>query len=142
MLLAMHRVRDKTALWTAGVIYAVVTASLVISALFLDRSAFMPTRDEALSSAVAQTQAMLGSPAEIIGHNVSGLELLVLQAASLQGPTALARSCWAWSPPAGSSNLSGQESFLWWTQWIGFPVGLAELPMRRSGPTATHGVQR
>lgn len=127
VLLAMHRVRDRTALCTAGVIYAVVTASLVISALFLDRSSFMPTYDEALSSAVVQTQAMLGSPVEIIGHNISGLELLVLQAASLQGPTALAMFLLGMVAARRRlfSNLSGQGSFLRRTQWIGFPLGLA-----------------
>jgi len=51
VLLAMHQASDRTALRTAGIIYAVVTASLVVSALFIDRSAFMPSQDEALSSA-------------------------------------------------------------------------------------------
>ena len=127
VLLSMHRVRDKTALRTAGVIYAVVVASLIASALFIDSSAFMPAQDEALSSAVAQTQAMLGSPLDIIGHNVSGLELLVLQAASLQGPTALAMFLLGMVAARRHlfSNLTGQESFLRRSQWIGFPVGIA-----------------
>ena len=127
VLLAMHRVRDRTALRTAGVVYAVVAASLVAGALFLDLSAFMPTYDEALSSAAVQTQAMLGSPAEIIGHNIGGLQLLVLQAASLQGPTALAMFLLGMVAARRRlfSDLTGQESFLRQAQWIGFPVGLA-----------------
>lgn len=127
VLLTMHRVRDRTALRTAGVVYAVVAAFLVAGALFLDLSAFMPTYDEALSSAAVQTQAMLGSPAEIIGHNISGLELLVLQAASLQGPTALAMFLLGMVAARRRlfSDLTGQESFLRQAQWIGFPVGLA-----------------
>lgn len=127
VLLAMHRVRDRTALRTAGVVYAVVVVSLVAGALFLDLSAFMPTYDEALSSAAVQTQAMLGSPAEIIGHNIGGLQLLVLQAASLQGPTALAMFLLGMVAARRRlfSDLTGQESFLRQAQWIGFPVGLA-----------------
>ncbi|HIY40545.1 MAG TPA: DUF418 domain-containing protein [Candidatus Nocardiopsis merdipullorum] len=127
VLLAMHRVRDRTALRTAGVVYAAVVVSLVAGALFLDLSAFMPTYDEALSSAAVQTQAMLGSPAEIIGHNIGGLQLLVLQAASLQGPTALAMFLLGMVAARRRlfSDLTGQESFLRQAQWIGFPVGLA-----------------
>ena len=127
VLLTMHRVRDRTALRTAGVVYAAVVVSLVAGALFLDLSAFMPTYDEALSSAAVQTQAMLGSPAEIIGHNISGLQLLVLQAASLQGPTALAMFLLGMVAARRRlfSDLTGQESFLRQAQWIGFPVGLA-----------------
>lgn len=127
VLLTMHRVRDRTALRTAGVVYAAVAASLVAGALFLDLSAFMPTYDEALSSAAVQTQAMLGSPAEIIGHNIGGLQLLVLQAASLQGPTALAMFLLGMVAARRRlfSDLTGQESFLRQAQWIGFPVGLA-----------------
>ena len=127
VLLTMHRVRDRTALRTAGVVYAAVVVSLVAGALFLDLSAFMPTYDEALSSAAVQTQAMLGSPAEIIGHNIGGLQLLVLQAASLQGPTALAMFLLGMVAARRRlfSDLTGQESFLRQAQWIGFPVGLA-----------------
>ena len=127
VLLTMHRVRDRTALRTAGVVYAAVAASLVAGALFLDLSAFMPTYDEALSSAAVQTQAMLGSPAEIIGHNIGGLQLLVLQAASLQGPTALAMFLLGMVAARRRlfSDLTGQEPFLRQAQWIGFPVGLA-----------------
>ncbi len=127
ILLAMHRVRDTTALRTVAVIYAVVTASLVGSALFLDRSAFMPGYDEALATATAQTQAMLGSPADIIGHNVSGLDLLVLQAVSLQGPTALAMFLLGMVAARRRlfSDLGDRGTLLRRTQWIGYPVGLA-----------------
>ena len=127
VLLAMHRVRDRTALRTAGVIYAVVIASLVGSALFLDRSAFMPGHDEALATAAGQTQAMLGSPAEIIGHHVGGLDLLVLQAVSLQGPTALAMFLLGMVAARRRlfSDIGDRALLLRRTQRIGFPVGLA-----------------
>src|SRR5699024_6337981 len=80
VLLAMRRVRDRTALLTSGIIYAFVVLSLVVSAAFLDRSMFMPSHNEALLTAAAQTQPMLGTPAEIVGHHVPGLDLLVIQA--------------------------------------------------------------
>ena len=41
VLLAMYRVRDRTALLTAGSIYALVLLSLIVSAAFLDRSMFI-----------------------------------------------------------------------------------------------------
>lgn len=127
VLLAMHRVGDRGALITAGVIYLVVTASLIGSALFLDRSAFMPSHDEALATAAAQTQAMLGSPADIIAHHVSGLGLLVLQAASLQGPTALAMFLLGMVAARRKlfSDLGGRVALLRRTQLVGFPIGLA-----------------
>src|SRR5699024_11470373 len=40
ILLAMHRVDDRVALRTAGAIFAVVVLSMVVSAAFVDSSAF------------------------------------------------------------------------------------------------------
>ncbi|MGO1166927.1 MAG: DUF418 domain-containing protein [Janibacter sp.] len=126
VLLAMHRVRDVVALRTAAGIYAIVTASLVGSALFLDRSAFMPGHEEALAAAAEQTRAMLGSPAEIIGHHIGGLDLLVLQALSLQGPTALAMFLLGMVAARRRlfSDLGTRVQLLRRVQWLGFPVGL------------------
>ena len=126
VLLAMHRVRDKTALVAAGVIYAVVTASMTVSAVFLDLSDLLPTHDQALSSAAMQTRSMLGSPVEIIGQHLGGLELVVVQAASLQGPTALAMflSGMVAARRRLFSHLGARVTLLRRTQMIGFPVGL------------------
>lgn len=126
VLLAMYRVRDHTALITAGAIYAFVVLSLVVSAAFLDRSMFMPGEDEALANAALQTQAMLGSPAEIIGHHVSGLELLIIQAASLQGPTALAMFLLGMIAARRKlfTGLFQRNALLRKVQWMGFAVGL------------------
>lgn len=126
ILLAMYRVRDRTALITAGVMYGVVTLSLVISAAFLDREMFMPSHSEALLEAASQTQAMLGSPADIIGHHVAGLDLLVIQAASLQGPTALAMFLLGMVAARRRffSGLTDRSVLLRRIQWVGFGVGL------------------
>lgn len=126
ILLAMYQVRDRTALITAGVMYGVVTLSLVISAAFLDREMFMPSHSEALFEAASQTQAMLGSPADIIGHHVAGLDLLVIQAASLQGPTALAMFLLGMVAARRRffSGLTDRSVLLRRIQWVGFGVGL------------------
>ena len=126
ILLAVHRISDTAALRTAAVIYAVVLASLVGSALFLGGDAFMPTEAEATANAVAQTQAMLGTPADIVAQHLDGLGLLVLQAVSLQGPTALAMFLLGMVAARRRvfSGLDGSEPVLRRIQLIGFPVGL------------------
>ena len=126
VLLAMRRVRDRTALLTSGIIYAFVVLSLVVSAAFLDRSMFMPSHNEALLTAAAQTQTMLGTPAEIVGHHVSGLELLVIQAISLQGPTGLAMFLLGMVAARRKlfTGLGNRTALLQRIQWIGFAVGL------------------
>lgn len=126
VLLAMHRVRDRTALLTTGVIYVLVTLSLVISAAFLDRSMFMPSHAEALDAAAEQTQTMLGTPAEIVGHHLAGLDLLVIQAVSLQGPTALAMFLLGMVAARRGlfSKLGERADLLRRIQAVGFAVGL------------------
>ena len=126
VLLAMHRVRDRTALLTSAIIYAFVTLSLIVSAAFLDRSMFMPSHDEALANAATQTQTMLGTPADIVGHHLSGLDLLVIQAASLQGPTALAMFLIGMIAARRGlfSTLGDRARLLRRIQMVGFAVGL------------------
>jgi len=127
VLLAMHRVSDVVALRTAAGIYAFVVLSLVVSAAFIDRSAFMPSQEEALANASEQTQLLLGGPAEIVQHHLGGLDLLVVQAASLQGPTALAMFLLGMVAARRGlfSTLPERTRLLRWVQIIGFPVGLA-----------------
>lgn len=126
VLLAVHRVSDRTALITAGAIYVVVTISLLVSAVFLDRSDFMPSSSEALVAAEDQTQSMLGSFADIVGQHLDGLGLLVIQAVSLQGPTALAMFLLGMVAARRHlfSGLDGKDALPRRVQWVGFPVGL------------------
>lgn len=127
VLLWLRRVADRTALWVAAGLYGVVTLSLVVSGLFLDTSAMLPSTEEAMANAERSTTAMLGGWGEIIGQHLSGLPLLVLQAVSLQGPTALA--LFLLGMVAGRRRLlaqvRGDEPVLRRIQWIGFPIGLA-----------------
>lgn len=127
ILLGMRRVRDRTALRVAGLLYGIVLLSLLTSGLLVDSSAFLPTEAEALANAENATAAMLGGWDDVIGHNLSGLPLLVLQSATLQGPTALAM--FLLGMVAGRrrllAGLRGHEPVLRRIQWIGFPVGIA-----------------
>ncbi|MFJ6199828.1 DUF418 domain-containing protein [Micromonospora sp. NPDC092111] len=125
-LFLLHRVKDRTAIWIAVALYALVLASLVASAFLVDRSVFVPGEAEALANGEAATQAMLGGwEANISGH-LAGLPLLVLQAVTLQGPTAL--GLFLLGMVAGRrrwlARVSGSEPVLRRIQWIGFPVGL------------------
>jgi uncharacterized protein len=125
-LLLMRKVRDRTAIGVAIGLYAVVLASLVTSAVLIDRSAFLPGETEALANGEAATQALLGGWSANIGEHLGGLPLLILQAVTLQGPTALAlfllglvagRRQWL-------ARVTGSEPVLRRVQWVGFPVGL------------------
>ncbi|MEV0079629.1 DUF418 domain-containing protein [Nocardia neocaledoniensis] len=126
VLLSMRGCRDRTALRVAAALYGVVVLSLVLSGLFLDASAVLPSAEEARVNAERSTAAMLGGWGEVIGHNLGGLGLLILQAVSMQGPTALAM--FLLGMVAGRRRLlagvTGDEPILRRIQWIGFPVGL------------------
>lgn len=126
VLFWMRGCRDRTALRVAAALYGVVLLSLVLSGLFLDASAVLPSAEEALAAAERSTAAMLGGWPEVIGHNLDGVGLLVLQAVSMQGPTALAM--FLLGMVAGRRRLlagiTGDEPILRRIQWIGFPVGL------------------
>ncbi|MDG4827955.1 DUF418 domain-containing protein [Solwaraspora sp. WMMD1047] len=127
ILLGMRRVRDRTALRVAGVLYGIVLLSLLTSGLLVDSAAFLPTEAEALVNAEHATSAMLGGWGDVIGHHLSGLPFLVLQSATFQGPTALAM--FLLGMVAGRRRLLagvlGDEPVLRRIQWIGFPVGIA-----------------
>ncbi|WP_033346379.1 DUF418 domain-containing protein [Catenuloplanes japonicus] len=124
ILLLMRRVRDVTAIRVAAGIYAFVLLSMVISGLLVDASAWLP--DPAVATAETARMATGGWGAHI-AHNIGGLWLLLLNAASVQGPTALAM--FLLGMVAGRrgllSRVRGDEPVLRRIQWIGFPAGLA-----------------
>ncbi|GAA5060600.1 DUF418 domain-containing protein [Nocardia callitridis] len=125
-LLAMFRVRDRVALRVAGILYAVVLGLMILSVLMFDPTTLLPDHAEALANSLAQNQAMLGSFGDIVGQHLDGLSLLVLQALTMQGPTALAM--FLLGMVAGRrqllANLTGAEPILRRLQVIGFPIGL------------------
>ncbi|RDI55884.1 DUF418 domain-containing protein [Nocardia mexicana] len=126
ILLALRGIGDRTAIRIACWIFGVVVVFTAAAGLLVDTSSFLPSADEARANAAEQTQAMLGGWADIIGHNLSGLPLLVMQSLSLQGPTALAM--FLLGMVAGRRGLldrvRGDEPVLRRIQWIGFLLGL------------------
>lgn len=127
VLFGMRNVRDRTALRVAAILYGVVLVSLLASGLFLDSSAFLPSAAQAHANAAHGTHALLGGWGDIIGEHVSGLTLLVAQAVSMQGPTALAM--FLLGLVAGRrrllANVRGDEPLLRRLQYVGFPIGIA-----------------
>ncbi|MFB9684051.1 DUF418 domain-containing protein [Amycolatopsis plumensis] len=127
ILFWMRGVRDRTALRVAAVVYGVVLFSALVSGLFLDRSAFVPSGAEALANAERSTNALLGGWGDVIGEHLDGLSLLVVQAVSLQGPAGLAM--FLLGMVAGRRRLfalvRGDEPVLRRIQWLGFPIGIA-----------------
>lgn len=127
VLFWMRDVRDRTAIRVAAAVYAFVLLSALVSGLFLDSSAFLPSGAEALANAEQTTEAMRGGWSDVIGVHVSGLTLLLVQSASLQGPTALAM--FLLGMVAGRRQLfarvRGDEPVLRRIQLIGFPAGIA-----------------
>ncbi|MEE6260450.1 DUF418 domain-containing protein [Plantactinospora sonchi] len=125
-LLLLRRVTDRTAIRIALALYALVLLSLLASAFLVDRSTFVPGEAEALANGERATQALLGGWEANIGEHFAGLPLLVLQAVTLQGPTAL--GLFLLGMVAGRrqwlGRVTGDEPVLRRIQWIGFPVGL------------------
>lgn len=126
VLLLLRRVTDRTAIRIAVALYALVLLSLLASAFLVDRSTFVPGEAEALANGARATQALLGGWEANIGEHFAGLPLLVLQAVTLQGPTAL--GLFLLGMVAGRrqwlGRVTGTEPVLRRIQWIGFPVGL------------------
>ncbi|MFI5844609.1 DUF418 domain-containing protein [Catenuloplanes sp. NPDC051500] len=128
ILFLMRHVRDSIAIRVAVVLYAIVLLSMVLSALFVDASAWLPDPAAAQATAAAETARMAAGGWEAhIAHNIGGLWLVLLNAVSVQGPTALAM--FLLGMVAGRRGLltgvRGDEPVLRRLQWIGFPLGLA-----------------
>ena len=126
VLLAMRNVTDRIALRVAAGVYGGVLISLAVSGLVLDRSTFLPSTAQAQIDGAMATEALLGGWGEVISHHIDGLGLLVVQAVSLQGPTALAM--FLLGMVAGRrqmlTEIRGDEPILRQLQWMGFPIGL------------------
>lgn len=126
VLFAMRGVSDRTALRVGGAIYGLVLLSLLVSGLLVDRAALQPSPVQAQANAEHATRAMLGGWADVIGQHLDGLSLLVINALTVQGPTALAM--FLFGMVAGRRQLLGRirgdEQVLRRIQWVGFPIGL------------------
>src|SRR5690625_1122465 len=127
VLLAMYRVSMNAAVCIAAGLYVSVVVILIDSEVLVDRAALLPSHEQALANARDETQAMLGTVGEVVGQHIDGLGLLLAQAVSMQGPTALAM--FLLGLVAGRrgllTRLDGTEPVLRRVQFVGFPVGLA-----------------
>lgn len=126
-LFALRRASDRTTLCTTIGLYGFVVISLLASVAFVDRSAFLPSAAQAHAAAARETHQLLGGWGSVITEHLAGLPLLVVQAVSMQGPTALAM--FLLGMLAGRrqllANLTGREPMLHRLQLIGYPIGIA-----------------
>lgn len=125
VLLAMRRVKDRTALLVAAGIYAYLFVTLAGAALFLDGSQLVdPTT--AVAAAQETTANLAGSFSGAVGEHVRALPTYGLSLLMVQGPTTLA--AFLVGMVVGRrrllQNLSGNEAVLRLLQLVGFTVGI------------------
>jgi uncharacterized protein len=124
-LLAMRRVKDRTALIVAGAIYAYLFVTLAAATLFMDASAVLdPTT--AVAAAQETTANLAGSFSDVIGEHIKALPVYGLSLLTVQGPTTLA--AFLVGMVAGRrrllANVTGNEAVLRLIQLVGFVVGI------------------
>ncbi|HET6741327.1 MAG TPA: DUF418 domain-containing protein, partial [Kribbella sp.] len=125
VLVAMRRVKDRTALLVAGAIYAYLFITLAIAALFLDTSAVLdPTT--AVAAAQQTTANLAGSFSSVIGEHIRALATYGLSLLTVQGPTTLA--AFLVGMVAGRrrllQNTAGADALLRLIQLVGFAIGI------------------
>ncbi|MGW6200251.1 DUF418 domain-containing protein [Kribbella sp. NPDC055110] len=126
VLLAMRRVKDRTALLVAGGIYAYLFLTLAVAALFVDSTQFLdPTT--AVAAAQQTTANLAGSFSDVIGEHLRALPTYGLSLLTVQGPTTLA--AFLVGMVVGRrrllKNLTGDEAVLRLIQLVGFTVGIS-----------------
>ncbi|MFD7153458.1 DUF418 domain-containing protein [Kribbella sp. NPDC059898] len=125
LLVAMRRVKDRTALLVAGAIYAYLFITLAVAALFLDTSAVLdPTT--AVTAAQGTAANLAGSFSDVIGEHIRALPTYGLSLLTVQGPTTLA--AFLVGMVAGRrrllQNVEGSDALLRLIQLVGFAIGI------------------
>ncbi|TDX08891.1 DUF418 domain-containing protein [Kribbella sp. VKM Ac-2566] len=125
VLLAMRRVKDRTALLVAGGIYAYLFITLALAALFVDTTQLTdPTT--AVAAAQETTANLAGSFSDVIGEHVRALPTYGLSLLTVQGPTTLA--AFLVGMVAGRrrllQNTHGADALLRLIQLVGFAIGI------------------
>jgi uncharacterized protein len=126
ILLAMRRVKDRTALLVAAAIYAYLFLTLAVAAIFVDSTQFIdPTT--AVAAAQETTANLAGSFSDVIGEHLRALPTYGLSLLTVQGPTTLA--AFLIGMVVGRrrllQGLSGNEAVLRLIQLVGFTVGIS-----------------
>jgi uncharacterized protein len=125
VLLAMRRVKDRTALLVAAGIYVYLFITLAVAALFVDSTQFIdPTT--AVAAAQETTANLAGSFSDVIGEHVRALPTYSLSLLTVQGPTTLA--AFLIGMVAGRrrllQNTHGADALLRLIQLVGFAIGI------------------
>ncbi|NUR96159.1 MAG: DUF418 domain-containing protein [Kribbellaceae bacterium] len=125
VLVAMRRVKDRTALVAAGAIYAYLFITLAVAALFLDTTAVLdPTT--AVAAAQGTAANLAGSFSDVVGEHIRALPTYGLSLLTVQGPTTLA--AFLIGMVAGRrkllQNVDGSDALLRLIQVIGFSIGI------------------
>ncbi len=125
VLLAMRRVKDRTALLVAGGIYVYLFITLAVAALFVDSTQFMdPTT--AVAAAQETTANLAGSFSNVIGEHIRALPTYGLSLLTVQGPTTLA--AFLIGMVAGRRRLLQStheaDALLRLIQLVGFAIGI------------------
>jgi uncharacterized protein len=128
-LLAIHRIRPRTAVILAGLLVGVVVVVFGSIALAKmpagEQSAALRAGESAHARAI--TAALAGGPASVIAQNVRSIPHMVAGTAKLQGPVALAMFLLGLA--AGRrrmlADVSAHTRALRLIQRVGYPIGLA-----------------
>lgn len=140
VLLAMRRVKDRTALFVVGGIYAYLFVSMGSTTLFMDTSAFLDPVG-AVAAAQETTANLAGSFGDIVGEHVKALPVYGLSLLTVQGPTTLA--AFLLGLIAGRrrllANVTGKEAVLRLIQLVGFVVGITGGMIYASGGNGDPG---
>ncbi|HEY3562209.1 MAG TPA: DUF418 domain-containing protein [Kribbella sp.] len=125
VLVALRRVKDRTALLVAGGIYAYLFVTLAIAAVFLDTSAVLDPA-AAVTAAQQTTANLAGSFSSVIGEHIRALPTYGLSLLTVQGPTTLA--AFLIGMVAGRrrllENTTDADALLRLIQLVGFAIGI------------------
>lgn len=125
VLLAMRKVKDRTALGVAVGCYAYVFLIVGATLLFVDTSAYLDP-EAAVVAARETTANLAGSFGDVIGEHLKALPIYGVSQLTVQGPTTLAALLLGLV--AGRrrllADLTGREAVLRRIQLACFPIGL------------------
>ncbi|QNP74764.1 DUF418 domain-containing protein [Streptomyces roseirectus] len=125
VLLAVHRIRPRTALISAGVIFGVMATAIAVAAL--SGVELVTDQGAALADGRASTDALDGGLGSVIGEHVRSLPTMAGSLA-VQGPLALAAffvGLAAGRRELLADGIGRHGVALRRLEWVGYPVGLA-----------------
>ncbi|MDQ1289365.1 MAG: uncharacterized protein QG622_2931 [Actinomycetota bacterium] len=136
VLLAVHRIRPRTAMIVAGTLVALVAIQLLVVAVVEGSPPADPAR--AIEAGMRSAEALRGGPGDVIVEHLRSLPKMLQALAAFQAPLALA--AFLVGLAAGQvgwlADLPRHDRFLRRLQTAGFPVGiLGSIPFALTGGT-------